>query len=541
MTLSSFKVALFATLFLFLAACGGIPGNEKKAAKALPDTIAAANTAIATAQQAFTAGLRADAEIAGIVRSENVAADFGRATAETVRATRLYDSEVLPILKRNDEKELPQLRAAVARVNAALRSSREIAQQPRARFTRLFEAKRNSGPWPEQAQRLAASARTDHAAIAALSARYQQSYPTRREAIVARTASGERLIEQIRNGADAVASEGANKTAARPVNYARFADGHTAVVNGQRELSALRQRLARDLPSLDRAYSKVLIDMKADYSVCVSRTSWNEGMDEYPTETQHDYPCAMVPEAAFDTAEQFDDANSDFATHQSGWSDWSTSFERIGDSTAATEALWSQLRLSPRASWPQGDNTATYWVRETLPRYFHRYAIIENGVRRNGDWVQVTPELYEEHWDDLGMSIVEKPFGAFEDEAVRTAAPAGMALVGDSRAGEWRNTSNGGSFWFWYPLFMNSYGGGHYGPGWNGYSRSEWDGYNRSRREGDGYYGSAGRSYGSAGSTTQTGPLRGSDFARRGGFREAAASARTAGPNGRSGGPQSGK
>ncbi len=540
MTRLSSRVALLIGVFLLLAACGGIPRNEKNAAKALPDAITAAEATVRTRQTAFTQGLRADAEIAGYVQRENVQAAFGRALVEGTRARRLYESEVQPILKRNDEKELPQLRTAVGRVNAAISSALATSNEPRTRFNRLLEAKRNSGTWPDQATRLAATAEADHAAASALVTRYQQSFPDKRAAIAARFGTGERTREQVRTGAQQVAEQAANRTAGRPVDYAQFADGHTAVVTGQRELGTLRQTLARDLPSLDRAYSKVLVDMKADYTVCVSRTSWDEGYSDFPTETEHHYPCSQVSETAFDAAEDFDDADADFVTHSSGWNKWNTEFTRIGDSTAVTEQLWRELNLEPRASWPQGDNSATFWVRETLPRYYHRYSIIENGGRRDGGWVLVTPELYEEHWDDLGMAIVEKPYGAFEDEAVTTAAPAGMALVGNSRAGEWRTGSNGSSFWFWYPLFMNSYGR-DYGPGWNGYTRSEWDDYNRRRREGEGYYGTGSRTYGSAGSATQTGPLRGSDFARRGGFQEAAADVRTAGPSGRSGGPQSGK
>lgn len=544
MTRSSPRIALIACALFLLSACGGLPGNAKREARDITKTVEAVEAEIVAAEKAFAGYRTQDPEIAGYLAREKASTAFSQARAEKARAAGIYQKEIKPILDRNDREEQPKLVAATKRANTAIRQSRAIAAKPGQRFKRLTEAKRQSGPWPEQAKRLSAAAKTDHEASTALVARYQKSYPTRRDAIATRYGQGESLIASVNLGAATVAAQAANKAAAKPIDYAAFADGHTAVVDGSAKIGKLRQQLTRDLPSLDRSYSKILSDMKAEYTVCASRTSWYENTyDDFPRETGYDYPCVLVSEDVFETAEEFDDRDQDFATYGSIWGGGEVRINSIGDVTdAEAQALWKALNLDPKANWPGGsDNSATFWIRAAEAHYFHKYTYVSNGVRALGGWEEVTPELYEEHWDDLGLALLEKPYGKFEDEVSTAAAPPGMALIGDTKTGEWRTDNNGNSFWFWYPLFMSTYGR-DYGPGWGGYSRAEWDEYNRSQRNRDAYYGgSGGRSYGTHGSTTQTGPLRGSDFAKRGGFKEAAAEVRGAGQSNRSGGPQSGK
>lgn len=539
--LASCRVALCSVLLLFLAACGGLPGGERQNAEALTKTIEGTRASIVAHEKQFLATAKTDREIAGYVKRENVIRHFAEARSSTDRAASLYEAEVKPVLDRNDEKELATLTAAVARVQAAIKSADDQAGKPEARFKRLLAAKKDSGPWPDQAKRLAALAVSDHQAARLLVEKYQKSYPERKDAIARRFASGDALLKTVTESEQRVAQEGANKAVKKRVDYAAFADSYDAVVTGHRSLATLRAKLAKDLPSLDQSYSKILLDMKADYSVHVSRTSWDEGYSDFPTETDYNYPGKPVSEDAFESAEEFDDADRDFASLGTSWGGAvSMSFDSVGETSQAdAEALWRELKLNAQEAFPSGDNSATFWIRQADARYYHKYAYVRNGVRTEGDWEEVTPELYEEYWDNLGMTIVEKPFAAFEDEAIRTPAPPGMALVGNPKTGEWRTDSNGSSFWFWYLMYNDSYGR-HYGPGY-AYSRAEVDEYNRNRRRGHGYFGSGSRTYGTAGSTTQTSPLRTSNFARRGGFQEAAAEIRTAGPNGRSGGPQSGK
>lgn len=537
---SSWKSWFLGCVLLVLAACGGIPDRDRAEAEAIPAKIAAARDAIAQKERAFNADLVKDPELAAYLKREQASRAFVNARAYAGRASASYDEAVRPVLDRDDEKELPNLRTGMAKVQEALASARAFAARPGSRLKRLADAKYRSGAWPAEARRLSAAAESDYRAMSALVARYQAAHPTRRSAIADRFAPGEGLRSKVRDGMRDVASQEANKAAGSPVDYARFADGHAAVVDGQRALGVLRQTLEKDLPSLDQAYSKILVDMRTEYEVQAARTSWNESYD-FPSETEHAYPPIKVSEDAFETAEQYDELDAEFATYRSWWGSWDLSFSPIGDATSEDiRQLWNELRVNPQEAFPDGDDYSSFWIANATARYFHRYAYVRNGVRTTGGWEEVTPELFEDHWDDLGLALVEKPYGSFENEVVKTPAPPGMALVGNTTAGEWRTAPSGGTYWFWFPPYANTYGG-YYGPGWGGYSRAEWEDYDRHRRRGSGYYGSGIRTYGSAGSATKTGPLSASEFAKRGGFREAAAEIRTAGPSGRSGGPQSGK
>lgn len=536
---------LVASLLILVSACGGLPGNERRAAKALPAAIETSSVSIKARETAYTGKLKADPEIAGYLARERVAGNFPAAQREITRARRLFETGVKPILDRNDREETAKLATAVSKVDVALRRANDLAELPGSRLARLTEAKKRSATWSTQASRFVVESRVDHQAATALVARYRKSHPSRADAIASRFASGDRLIEEVEQHGRTVAQQAAFRANGKPVDYALFADSFTALTRAHGELDRLRQTLAKDLPSLDRTYSKVLIDMKVDYVLCVSRTSWNEAYD-YPDEHPYQYPCKLVSEDVFETAEEFDDREQEFMTYQSGWSSWSTRFGSIPEAVteAETEVMWKELGFDPHEAWPSSsDNASSFDVESATARHYHRYAYVTNGVRTEGEFEEVSAELFDEHYDDLGLALLEKPYGAFESEAVKTASPPGMALVGNPKAGEWKSDGHGGSFWFWYPLFMNSYGGNMYGPGWNGYSRSEWDDYRRRREHGEGYYGgtTGGRTYGTTGSATQTGPARESNFARRGGFKEAAAEVRSAGPSGRSGGPQSGK
>lgn len=421
----------------------------------------------------------------------------------------------------------------------SLRAADAVAAAPERRLERLREARRNAVEWFIEASRLQAAAQEDHAATRALVERYQGEFPDRRDAIATRFAPGERAMQALNTGAEAVAAQEALRAARQPIDIGLLATGYDAVLANRQAVLENRQILTRDLPTLARAYSKVLMDMREWYYVCVSRTSWNES--SY-AEREYHYPCVRVSAAALEAAEGFDDYDREFLLMRRAWGgEWHTDLQAISNVVTAqqTSVLWNELGLNPRINWPQNDDSASFWVRELREEYYHRYRFLENGEIRNGEWEQVTLALYDQHYDDLGMAILEKPFGQFEDEAVRTAAPPGMALVGDSRTGEWRSDGNNGLLWFWLGRY-SSYNG-LYGPGWGGYSQSEWNEYRNHRGRGESFYGSGTRTYGTLGSSTRTGPLAGSDFGRAGGFREAAAEVRSAGPAGRSGGPQSGK
>ena len=120
--------------------------------------------------------------------------------------------------------------------------------------------------------------------------------------------------------------------------------------------------------------------------------------------------------------------------------------------------------------------------------YFHKYLITENGETHETDWQKVDETMFENHVGDLGMDIVSKPFGTFEDEKIANPTPAGLAFVGNPQYGRWQTDDRGTSFWAWYGayrLFGDLLGarGQPYS-----YRRDEWETWS-TRYRGQPYYG----------------------------------------------------
>jgi hypothetical protein len=170
----------------------------------------------------------------------------------------------------------------------------------------------------------------------------------------------------------------------------------------------------------------------------------------------------------------------------------------------------------------------------------HKYTLVKNGKKQETGWVEVDEEDYWEYVNYLGMEIVSKPYGVFEDEKIKEPSPPGMAFVGNERYGEWRqDPATGRSFWHYYGLYSFFMGGrGRY------YYRDDWNTWRNGYRNRRPYYGgsvSTGPIYGTGGSWVRTqGRYRNTDFVRRGGLKAAPPSIRGAGAARRGGGPGGG-
>ncbi len=176
----------------------------------------------------------------------------------------------------------------------------------------------------------------------------------------------------------------------------------------------------------------------------------------------------------------------------------------------------------------------------SLPLYFHKYLLEMDGqVSKTQDWVPVSQAFYKANEDNLGMAIVSKKIGQFDDEANTHATPPGMAYMGDPKYGEWRRDSHGNSFWAWYgkyALFSTLFS---FPPRSFGYNR--WNSFHQNYRYDRPYYGSTPdgrRQYGTKGAFTKASSrYRASSFAQTGGFASQSPSVRNSGTKVRGGGP----
>ncbi|MGY6648191.1 hypothetical protein [Wenyingzhuangia sp. IMCC45574] len=130
---------------------------------------------------------------------------------------------------------------------------------------------------------------------------------------------------------------------------------------------------------------------------------------------------------------------------------------------------------------------------ENQDAYFHKYKIVvpkgtaENETDFNittSDWKKVSPVVFEQYQNDLGMTILSKKDGVLD----KKSAPAGYDnYVGNKKYGHWKTDSRGTSFWEFYGqyAFMRSLFG--WGSGYR-YYRDDYRyyGYYRGRSN---YYG----------------------------------------------------
>jgi hypothetical protein len=327
------------------------------------------------------------------------------------------------------------------------------------------------------------------------------------------------------------------KVASNDADYAIFADAAAEITHllqqAQQGDSAFRQKTEQ----LYHSYSKTLIDMRIEGSIDVTRTSWNEcGESDFPPEHEYVYSERKIDDAViYDALASLPDDTVVAEYHGCFFSD---SVEVKID-----QGAWDALRITdPKEGWPSsGDDYAEYTIEDDSD-FFHKYLIEEDGVMKETGWIKVEDQVYDDHDGDLGMTIVVKPYGMYEDEAIKQATPAGMAVVGNSRYGEWKHDdASGRDFWSFYGRYRfydDLLGPNRY------YYRDDWEDWRT--RSGNGrsaYYGRdpSRDTYGSGSAIIQSAPrYRDSNFARQGGFRLANSSVRGAGPSTRGGGPGGG-
>lgn len=172
--------------------------------------------------------------------------------------------------------------------------------------------------------------------------------------------------------------------------------------------------------------------------------------------------------------------------------------------------------------------------KEDTDKYFHKYRILikefkprltqeqlKDSTTKANDikiettgWKEVSPITFEDHINDLGMTILSKKNGVLD----KNTAPAGANdYVGNPQYGRWQTNSSGGSFWAFYGryrLMSDLFFGPRYGyGGYYGYPRTYYNDYNRNYRGSRDY--KSNRNYQSKANTNSTWNNKSSNFKNR--------------------------
>ena len=519
----SVKMWLLLTIAAALAC--GLPAALKEQAENAPGRIEQAQTRVGEVRANFEKFRQSDeykSFFEVYVERENWSANFTKALARIDDARSILEKNVQPLIEQNDKTKVDAVRAQLKRITDALREARTLAAEPGQRMEFLEEAREKGPEWVEKAAGEMAELTPLYRELAAVVETAQTDYPNKKDDLTGRLGQSKQLYEQAVQELKTVQTELESDVP----DYAKLGDGCKIVAKNLVEVKSQDKALRARIAELGQSYSRRLVDMGIEYYVQVGRTSWNNYYD-YPREHEHAYSPRQVNEEVYNYFAALGDQPLLACTK--GWTGWA---QRIN----IDQSKWQALDINWQERWPRGDDDSEFWLNDTPVKYFHQYIDIRNGVESKSGWQQVSEEIYEANEDNLGMTIISKPYGQFEEEVSRVASPPGLDKVGNPRYGRWETGPDGRRRWSFletYAFYHLIFGGRrHY------YYQGAWSGWRRDYHGRRAYYGPAGdpNRYGTYSNTTRQ-RYAGSTFAQRGGFRAQAPSTRAAGRAARSRGP----
>jgi len=523
-----------AGLIVISAGCGGgLPKDLKNEARSLPDAIKAGRSQVENHKDKYQNLTKASEfkVVETFAQKENWAQKFQLAYDKLTRAKELYDKDLAPLVSNNKPELAQAVKQQIARIKKVLQDADELSRYPFSRFSKIEASIENAADLQsrakkdaEQINRIANEIKTGPLAKAIA------DFPDLIEKINSRFAPLLKLERQSRDHLSVVAAEYSRHTEGSPADYAAFTDSTEALASGLKLAQTLEIQISEEMAQLYSSYTKILQDMKEEYYVTVKRESWNENSDYYNPRFAT-FQRQVGPETY--EALTTDNLNT-IASIRAGFTG-SRFSSNIGN-------LWEKLAINPAEQWPgRGHNAASFWVADSQVAYFHKYMLEENGETRETDWQKVDESFYEANLEFLGMAILAKPYGLFEQDRLIQAAPPGMAYVGNSKYGKWENDNSGNRFWSWYGRYAFFSTLFFYPPSY--YRYNSWYGWHNNYRYNRPYFGKTKngfRKYGTAGTHIKKSPrFQSTTFAKSGGFKSQTASVRGAGANLRGGGPKS--
>jgi len=241
---------------------------------------------------------------------------------------------------------------------------------------------------------------------------------------------------------------------------------------------------------LDQSYSLILTDMNVKYYVIIARSSWDETSDSN-IEHEKIYKPKLVSEKEFSFLMNYND----------NLASYSPSFFSTKIKPKINMNLWNRFNIKEtKKDFPSYDNSAVWYIKDTKIEYFHTYTEIKNSTSKTGIKRKVDEKTFYKNENNIGMEIISKPYGYFEDETIKDVSPPGINQVGNNHYGHWKTDSNGNSFWVYYGqyrLYSDLMGGSNY-------YRSDYNSYRTYRNSSNrnGYYG-RNKEYGTFGSRTR--------------------------------------
>lgn len=476
------RLAVAALALCGCAACG-LPRNIRAEAERTSALIDAENSEIVRKEAAYRTFAASSAFAPYRVYAEREAwvAQFDHARVKTAAARTTYQRDVAPLLQRNDRQDEQAVAVQISRIARLINEARAYADLPQRRRGYADQISASYARLSRESKESAAEVNAAITSLLAMRDKARSGFPARTADIDKRVQPIQQLSDEAVRANQKVVFEAASADAGRAADFIVLGDNAQLVARNASKVREDARTAGEQLTSLSASYSKALADMKAVYFITVQRWAWDESGDSPPIHT-YNYARRELPDDAFDYFNSLPESLPYVARFSSGW--FSSDFQTHSSVAAAR---WASLGIEPKEAWIGRDDTAEYGFTLSAD-YFHKYLVTDNGQTQETDWQKVDETMFENHVDDLGMDLVAKPFGAFEDEKITNPTPAGLAFVGNPQYGRWQTDSHGTSFWAWYGayrLFGDLLGarGQPYS-----YRRDEWDTWS-TRYRGQPYYG----------------------------------------------------
>ncbi len=505
-------ISLFWLVFLtlLLSACSGLPDKLTHEFELMPNRLTAHEALIKTQQEDFNQ-LPSHAEWAFFspyLASEKWLDNFKVAKTELSKAKQLYSTQIEPMGDRNKPEDAQAFGQLIKQFNQHLSASSGAAHYAKKRIDFLVAARDTADVAYEKAGQQNENNLSLQRQFAFQASAAAKKYPAKNDDLAQRVTGLGALVKQSSDTYKILKTEYLKKPLS---NYASFGDAGVALSKLTQDIAKYEGQHRNKVAELDRSYVKVLADQRVDYYVVIGRATWCEG--EY---------CQAGDEARFpavkvdaDTFEYFDTlTQSSVATYRQSWRGHDQFTLKI------PQDKWKALRLNYKSGQSRHHDYGEYWVDSTFTKTYHKYIEVVNDTMTEKDWQFVSDDVFWKNYENLGMAIITKPYGYYEEEGLKDAQPVGMATVakplvhngvatGSNQYGEWRQ-SNGHSVWYYYGMYRLF--GALAGP--SRYSYHDWNSYS-GRKRGGAYYG-ANNDYGTYGRRTYSNSrYRNGSFASR--------------------------
>jgi hypothetical protein len=505
-------INFFLVVFLtaFLSGCSGLPDKLTHEFKLMPKRLTDNEALIKTQKEAFDK-LSSHSEwpfFSPYLESEKWIDKFNLAKDELSKAKKLYNTQVEPMADRNEPEDAQAFTQLIAQFNKHIYASSGAAYYAEKRIDFLVTTRNTADMIFDKTSRQYGNNLSLQRQFSSQANAAAKSYPDKKDDLTTRVAGLDTLIKE---SSDFYGTLEAEYNKKRSSNYARFGDAAVGLNKTTQKVVKYEGEQSNKVGELGRSYVKVLADQRVDYYVVIGRATWCEG--EYcGTGGEARFPAVKVDAKIF---EYFDTlASNSIAKYRRSWGGNDQFTLKI------PQDKWNALRLNYKSGKPRNHDYGDYWVDSTYSKTYHKYIEIVNDKMTEKEWQLVSEEFFWKNYENLGMAIVTKPYGYYEEDGLKEAQPVGLATVakpvirngvatGSNQYGEWRG-SNGNSFWHYYGMYRLF--GALAGP--SRYSYNDWNSYS-GRQRGSAYYG-RNNEFGTYGSSTYSNTrYRNGSFASR--------------------------